>query len=202
MARALTGFVLIGGKSSRMGSDKALLRLPDGETLLEHAMAVLSSVSSEVRLIGSNEKYADFTATAQIVEDIFPERGPLGGIHAALASTDTDLNLILAVDTPAVTTVLLEYLVARVEATEALVVVPEIEGRLQPLCAAYRKDFSRLAQRFLEAGRNKVDGAFDVASTMIVRQDELEAAGFGANLFRNLNTVEEWSMFNEVAKSD
>src|SRR6185369_14860860 len=144
MARALTGFVLIGGKSSRMGTDKALLRLPDGETLLEHAMAVLSSVASEVRLIGSNEKYADFTATAQIVEDIFPERGPLGGIHAALASTDTDLNLILAVDTPAVTTVLLEYLVARVEATEALVVVPEIEGRLQPLCAANRKDFYRL----------------------------------------------------------
>jgi molybdenum cofactor guanylyltransferase len=202
MTRPLTGFVLIGGKSSRMGTDKALLRLPDGETLLEHAIAVLSSVASEVRLIGSNEKYANFASTRPIVEDIFPERGPLGGIHAALVSSETELNLILAVDTPGVTPALLEYLVARAEATDALVVVPEIEGRLQPLCAAYRKQFCRLAQESLEAGRNKVDRAFGAASTMVLRQEELEAAGFGANLFRNLNTAEEWSMFNEVAKSD
>lgn len=184
-----------------MGSDKALLRLPDGETLLEHAMATLSAVAPQVRLIGSNDKYANLAATAPIVEDIFPERGPLGGIHAALVSSETELNLVLAVDIPAVTAALLEYLVARAEASDALVVLPEFEGRLQPLCAVYRKDFYRLAERSLEAGRNKVDGAFNAASTLVIKQDELEAAGFSANLFRNLNTVEEWSTFNGVAKS-
>jgi molybdopterin-guanine dinucleotide biosynthesis protein A len=202
MVRALTGLVLTGGKSSRMGTDKAMLRLPDGATLLEHAIAVLSAVATEIRIIGSREKYGDVASSATIVEDIFPERGPLGGIHAALASTDTELNLVLAVDTPAVTPALLEYLVTRAAASDALVVVPEIEGRLQPLCAVYRKEFYRLAQRSLEAGRNKVDGAFEAASTLILRQDEFEAAGFSADLFRNLNTVEEWSNFNQVAKSD
>jgi molybdopterin-guanine dinucleotide biosynthesis protein A len=201
MARALTGFVLTGGKSSRMGTDKALLRLPDGATLLEHAVAVLSSVASEVRIIGSREKYGATTAT-MIVEDIYPNRGPLGGIHAALLSSDTELNLVLAVDTPAVTPALLEYLVSQAEASDALVVVPDIEGRLQPLCAVYRQDFNRLAQRSLEAGQNKVDRAFDAASTLVLRQDELQAAGFSADLFRNLNTVEEWSNFNQLAKSD
>jgi molybdenum cofactor guanylyltransferase len=202
MARALTGFVLTGGKSSRMGTDKALLRLPDGATLLEHSVAVLSSVASEVRIIGSRKKYGDATTAAMIVEDIYPGRGPLGGIHAALLSSDTELNLVLPVDTPAVTPALLKHLVARAEASDALVVVPEIEGRHQPLCAVYRKDFHRLAQQSLEVGQNKVDRAFDAASTLVLRQDELEAAGFSADLFRNLNTVEEWSNFNQLAKSD
>jgi molybdenum cofactor guanylyltransferase len=202
MARALTGFVLTGGKSSRMGTDKALLRLPDGATLLEHSVAVLSSVASEVRIIGSRKKYGDATTAAMIVEDIYPDRGPLGGIHAAVMSSHTELNLVLAVDTPAVTPTLLDYLVDRAEASDALVVVPEIEGRHQPLCAVYRKDFHRLAQQSLEVGQNKVDRAFDAASTLVLRQDELEAAGFSADLFRNLNTVEEWSNFNQLAKSD
>jgi molybdopterin-guanine dinucleotide biosynthesis protein A len=201
MPRALTGFVLTGGKSSRMGTDKALLRLPDGETLLEHAVAVLSPVASEVRLIGSHEKYLNFALASAIVEDIFPDRGPLGGIHAALMSTNTELNLILAVDTPAVSVALLEYLIARSEASDALVVVPEVDGRRQPLCAVYRKDFYRLAQDSLQAGRNRVDGSFEAASTLIIREHELEAAGFSASLFRNLNTVEEWSNFNHVANS-
>jgi molybdenum cofactor guanylyltransferase len=202
MARALTGFVLTGGKSSRMGTDKALLRLPDGATLLEHSVSVLSSVASEVRIIGSREKYGDVSRAAMIVEDIYSDRGPLGGIHSALLSSDTELNLVLAVDTPAVTPALLKYLVTRAEASDALVVVPEIEGRHQPLCAVYRKVFYRLAQQSLEVGQNKVDRAFDAASTLVLRQDELEAAGFSADLFRNLNTVEEWSNFNQLAKSD
>jgi molybdenum cofactor guanylyltransferase len=202
MARALTGFVLTGGKSSRMGTDKALLRLPDGATLLEHSVSVLSSVASEVRIIGSREKYGDVSRAAMIVEDIYSDRGPLGGIHSALLSSDTELNLVLAVDTPAVTPALLKYLVARAEASDAIVVVPEIEGRHQPLCAVYRKDFHRLAQRSLEAGQNKVDLAFDAVNTLVLSQDELEAAGYSADLFRNLNTVEEWSNFNQLAKSD
>jgi molybdenum cofactor guanylyltransferase len=101
-----------------------------------------------------------------------------------------------------VTPALLKYLVTRAEASDALVVVPEIEGRHQPLCAVYRKVFYRLAQQSLEVGQNKVDRAFDAASTLVLRQDELEAAGFSADLFRNLNTVEEWSNFNQLAKSD
>jgi molybdopterin-guanine dinucleotide biosynthesis protein A len=202
MARALTGFVLTGGKSSRMGTDKALLLLPSRQSLLEHAVAVLAAVAAEVRIIGSREKYAHLASGNLIVEDIIPDRGPLGGIHAALASTDTELNFILAVDTPSVTPRLLEYLVARAKTTEALVVVPEIEGRKQPLCAVYRKDFCQLAEKSLAAGSNKVDRAFEAASTLIIPQHEFETAGFSAKQFQNLNTLEEWSGYNQLAKSE
>src|SRR3569832_1662811 len=171
MARALTGFVLTGGKSSRMGSDKALLRLPDGETFAEHAIALVSSVATEVRLLGSREKYAGFAWAGEIIEDIYPGRGPLGGIHAALRSTSTELNLVLAVDMPAMKTACLEYLVTRAEDSSALVVVPDIGDTQQPLCAVYRRDFCAIAEQALLEGRNRVNGAFRPESTLVIRQD-------------------------------
>ena len=195
MSRALTGFVLTGGKSSRMGSDKALLRLPYGETFAEHALGLVSSVATEVRLLGSREKYASFGWAGEIVEDIYPDRGPLGGIHAALRSTSTELNLVLAVDMPAMSTACLEYLVSRAESSKALVVVPDIGGTQQPLCAVYRKEFHSIAEQALLDGRNKVNGAFRPEFTLVVTQGELKSAGFSVELFKNLNTQEEWSGF-------
>jgi molybdenum cofactor guanylyltransferase len=183
-----------------MGTDKALLRLPDGESFAEHALALLASVASEVRLLGSRDKYASFAWAGHIVEDIYPDRGPLGGIHAALQSTTTELNLVLAVDMPAMTKACLEYLIDRAERSSALVVVPDIGGTQQPLCAVYRKEFRPIAEQALSEGRNKVNGAFRQESTLVVRQDELEAAGFSVELFENLNTQEEWTGFKAHQK--
>ena len=195
MSKPLTAFVLTGGRSSRMGSDKAMLRLPDGETLLEHALALAASVASEVRLLGSREKYAALAWAGEIVEDIYPDCGPLAGIHAGLQSSDTELNLVLAVDMPSMTSPCLEYLVHRAENSEALVVVPEIDGRQQPLCAIYRKSFFAVAEQALAAGRNKVNAAFVPESTLVVSQEELQAAGFSTSLFANVNTEGEWAEF-------
>jgi molybdopterin-guanine dinucleotide biosynthesis protein A len=198
MTRALTGFVLTGGKSSRMGTDKASLHLLDGETLIEHALALLSSVASEVRLLGSREKYSGLAWAGPIVEDIFRDQGPLAGIHAALKSSDTDLNIVLAVDMPAMTSKCLEYIIGRAESSDALVTVPDIRGGQQPLCAVYRKEFCQIAEQALKDGRNKVNGAFTPQTTLVVRQEELEAAGFSASLFDNINTHEEWLNFKSV----
>ena len=195
MTRPLTAFVLTGGKSSRMGSDKAMLRLTDGETLVEHALALAASVASEVRLLGSREKYAALAWAGEIVEDIYPDSGPLAGIHAGLQSTGTELNLALAVDMPSMTFNCLEYLVHRAEESDALVVVPEVNGLQQPLCAIYRKAFFALAEQSLAAGRKKINAAFVPESTLVVRQEELEAAGFSASLFQNVNTGAEWDNF-------
>src|ERR1039458_8060619 len=89
----VTAFVLAGGKSSRMGSDKAFLQLGD-ETLLSHALKVAGTVAGEVRIVGDAKKFAAF---GQVVEDVYRERGPLGGIHGALSNSATELNLMLGV---------------------------------------------------------------------------------------------------------
>src|ERR1700758_5454346 len=92
----VNGFVLAGGQSSRMGTDKAFVEL-GGHTLLERALQTVSAVASEVWILGSREKFGEF---GDMIEDEFPDHGPLGGIHAALRASCQDLNLILAVDMP------------------------------------------------------------------------------------------------------
>src|SRR5690349_16702469 len=91
-----SAFVLTGGRSTRMGADKALLMFR-GRTLLEHALAQARSVTEDVRIVGAWEKFAEH---GKVIEDVYGGQGPLAGIHAALQSSPTDRNLVLAVDTP------------------------------------------------------------------------------------------------------
>jgi molybdenum cofactor guanylyltransferase len=183
----VTAFVLAGGKSSRMGSDKAFLRFRD-ETLLSQALNVAGAVTAEVRIVGDPEKFAAF---GRMVEDVYRDRGPLGGIHAALSSSATDLNLMLAVDLPFVTANFLEYLLARARESGAMVTLSRAGGGLQPLCAAYRRAFAELADQSLRDGKNKIDPLFEKVGTCLIREDELLQAGFSAEMFRNVNTPEE-----------
>ena len=185
---ALTAFVLAGGRSTRMGTDKAFLVL-DGRTLLARALDLARSLTSEVRIVGDPTKFAFFSP---VVEDLFPGCGPLAGIHAALRSSQTDLNLILAVDTPFLTLALLEYMLGRAkDSGRAMVTAPRIARGWQPLCAIYRRDFAALAERALGAGRYKIDALFAEAGVQVISELELQSAGFSSDLFSNLNTPED-----------
>jgi molybdenum cofactor guanylyltransferase len=183
----LAAFVLAGGKSSRMGTDKAFLEYR-GRTLLSHALALAGSVSSEVRIVGSREK---FGCNGAVVEDIFFGRGPLGGIHAALRASEADLNLVMAVDMPLLSQPFLQYLIERGRNSTATVTVPRTDGRRHPLCAVYRSSFATLAEDALQAGNNKIDLLFEIAQTLTIEEEELTRAGFSPSLFINLNTPQE-----------
>ncbi len=184
----VTAFILAGGKSTRMGRDKAFLDY-HGQTLLARALALARPVAADVRIVGSRDKFAAF---AVVVEDIFPGCGPLGGIHAALKSASTELSLILAVDTPFLTPAFLRYLINQARgAPEAAVTVPRVAGGWQPLCAVYRGEFAVAAEKALRAGRYRIDSLFDLARTRVIDSMELEQAGFSESLFRNLNTTED-----------
>jgi molybdenum cofactor guanylyltransferase len=184
----VTGFVLAGGKSSRMGADKALLEL-DGQTLLARTMDVAGQVTRQVSLVGDRKRLAAF---GPAIEDVYPECGPLGGIHTALLSTATELNLMLAVDLPFIGADFLRYLIREAARANAVVTVPRGGGFLQPLCAVYRKEFGETAQNSLRAGKNKIGPLLEQVKTRVIEPDELTEAGFTMEMFRNLNTPAEW----------
>jgi molybdopterin-guanine dinucleotide biosynthesis protein A len=184
----LTAFVLAGGKSSRMGADKALLQLA-GQTLLQRTLELARAVSEDVRIVGAREKFGEF---APVVEDKYPNRGPLGGIHAALSATTSPFNLILAVDLPFLEKRFLLHLLAETRASSAVVTVPRAAGGLQPLCAVYRREFAALAEQALAAGRNKIDTLYAQTTVRIIEEDELVRFAFSPAMFDNLNTQEEW----------
>ena len=170
-----------------MGTDKAFVML-DGETLLARALRLCHTLTNDVRIVGERKKFAAF---APVVEDIFPGCGPLGGIHAALHGSQSDLNLILAVDMPFISPGLLKFLVAGARQSAAAVTVPRAARAWQPLCAIYRKIFAESAEAALKAGRYKIDALFDRLSTHVIEEDALAKAGFAASVFQNVNTPED-----------
>lgn len=206
----VNAYVLAGGKSLRMGQDKAFLEL-GGYTLLERALDLARGAAGNAWIVGSAAKFAAF---GRVVEDVYRECGPLGGIHAALGGAPNnlstsdvktsdakpaELNLMLAVDLPFVRLDFLKYLIARARQSDAAVVVPITNERLQPLCAIYRRSFAEAAERSLLAGRYKIDSLFTEVSTTVIGQEELEQEGFSGEMFRNLNTPEDWEAATQWA---
>jgi molybdenum cofactor guanylyltransferase len=192
----LTAFVLAGGKSTRMGADKAFLRVGE-ETLLARALKLVRTLTEDVRIVGDPKKFADFAPI--VIEDVYRDRGPLGGIHAALSATASELNLMVAVDMPFLQPQFLLYLVAEARKSGALVTVPQAAGGLQPLCAVYRREFGSLAEESLRDGKNKIDPLFAQVRTSVIGEDELIRAGFSPDMFRNLNTPQDLGEAERVA---
>lgn len=209
----VTGFVLAGGKSTRMGRDKAALLL-DGRTLLEHALATLRQVCREVVILGSPGLYEGYGAA--VVEDVFPGCGPLSGIHAALSHTGTEFNLIIAVDTPFLSAEFLSFMAERAVNSGAVVCTPEIGGYRQPLCSVYSRAFLPMAEEALrgkqtlaadergsarsetEGGKSKTKSRdykivplFPQDRTCVITEEEMRRFAFTPEMFENLNTPDD-----------
>src|SRR6267142_5543586 len=131
------GFILVGGRSSRMGTAKSRLQF-GGQTSVERIAAELGIVTPRISLVGSGS--AGFDPDLRIVPDTHQQWGALGGIHAALGACVSDWALIVACDLPFVTRDLCSRLLtlSRPELPEAIVPI-QPDGRPQPLCALYRR---------------------------------------------------------------
>jgi molybdopterin-guanine dinucleotide biosynthesis protein A len=192
----IAAFVLAGGKSSRMGQDKALLNL-GGRSLLSRALELAGSVAPIVAIVGNGVK---FFSMGRVVEDIYPGQGPLAGIHASLIASESDLNLILAVDTPFLEREFLQYLLSEASRGSAVATVPKTTEGWQPLCAVYRREFAEAAERALRAGKNKIGALFENVETRVIGVEELSRMNFPEAMFRNLNTPEDWRIAEQYVK--
>jgi molybdopterin-guanine dinucleotide biosynthesis protein A len=181
---AANGFLLAGGRSSRMGREKALLEL-DGKTLVEIGLEKLKKVCREVKLVGDNPGLACFGVGA--VPDTMTGCGPLGGIVAGLEQSAAELNLFLAVDVPFVPAALLQQLLFAASAEDVVCVMVESCGQPQPLIAVYRRSALPTLRGELEAGRWKVMSAIKAAGDVRYLKSAEEA------WFRNLNTPEQFA---------
>jgi molybdopterin-guanine dinucleotide biosynthesis protein A len=181
---AANGFLLAGGRSSRMGRDKALLEL-GGQTMVEIALKKLRVVCRAVSLVGNTPELGRFGVP--VVPDAIAGCGPLGGIVAGLESSAAEWNLFLAVDVPFVPVEVLKMLLVASEAEGAVCVMAEAFGQPQPLAAMYAKAALPTLRTALEDGRWKVTAAIQAAG--LVRYLQFEEDDW----FRNLNTPEEFA---------
>ena len=194
------GFILVGGQSSRMGSDKS--RLVFGEqTGVEHIAAALRPLARRVRLVGSRDLGND--SSLQNVPDTYEHWGALGGIQAALAACQSEWAVIAACDLPLVTTELLVrlWLVASpIEARAFDTIVPiQPDGRPQPLCAFYRRDSCLpAAKQLIAGGEHKPRALLAKVRTRPVDFGEYSDLTGAEDFFLNVNTPNDYERAKEI----
>lgn len=175
-----------------MGRDKALLEFA-GRPLIAHAVDKLRAMGCAPRIVGSRPDLVTFAA---VIPDAYPQAGPLGGIASALAVTDSEQNLFLPVDLPALPSLFLFWLVRRAEITHALATVPRLQGLAQPLCAVYSLALLPHLQAALAEGDAKVMRAVERAGAIDSFDVESVAAAESwpspHGWFANLNTPAEF----------
>ncbi|MGH9558752.1 MAG: molybdenum cofactor guanylyltransferase [Bryobacteraceae bacterium] len=177
------GFVLAGGKSSRMGCDKALLPFATS-TLVDHIAGCVLQAAGSVTLIGPPERYR--ALEIPVVADLVPGCGPLGGVFTALSITNATWNLIVACDMPGLEVEFLQTLFRAAENSGADCVVPEDSAGLHPLCAVYHVRCREAAAAAIEAKSLKMH---DFISSL--RDEKIRATL--PSVLENINTPEQWS---------
>jgi molybdenum cofactor guanylyltransferase len=180
---------MAGGKSRRFGRDKALLEI-SGETLLRRALRQLSALTAEQLVIGPPER-REQAGSARVIQDEFPDVGPLGGIYTALHSATYESVLVVACDMPFLSAELLNYLIGL--APEADVVLPVIDGRGEQLHAVYRRTCLGAIREQLDKGDYKIDRFFDRMRLRTVTEDELRRFDPDLQSLWNVNTAQDWA---------
>ncbi|MFB0919709.1 MAG: molybdenum cofactor guanylyltransferase, partial [Oscillospiraceae bacterium] len=178
--------ILYGGKSRRMGRDKAELVI-EGRTFLEHIAEELKDYKELLLSVDSLEKCPDTKYTA--VTDIYPDCGPMGGIHAALSACYSDALLVVSCDMPLFRSELGNYLCSQLTEDADAVVPVTSDGRIHPLCAIYRKRVSPVFEKHLKNKSYKILDAYRDFKVKFIPMDRTPCS---EKWLKNINTPQEY----------
>lgn len=188
--------VLAGGASSRMGTNKALLRArPGGPTMIETAVARLTEAGLAPHLLVTNSPGTVSFLNIPTAPDDTPGAGPLGGIYTALNHLACERILVVACDMPLLNPRLLRYMASLPAAADAL--VPRWTGaegspHIETLHAIYSRQCVEPIRRRIEAGKLMVRALLDELNVQYLDEAEMRRYDPGLVSFRNVNTPEEW----------
>lgn len=187
---SVSGFVLAGGESTRMGRPKDQLEL-GCETMLGRQVRLLGSVARSAAVLGPAARLA--SRGLRVIPDERPGLGPLGGIATALARTRTEYNLFIGCDLPFLESFFLQYLCREARASGADATVPESPGhQIHPTCAVYRRRALRTIRVRLARGDYCVRSFFSSVKCRVLHWPEIARAGFSALNFANMNTPDDY----------
>ena len=191
MTLEATAVVLAGGKSRRLGRDKAVEPV-GGLPLIQRVLARLAQVAGDAVVVVNDESRASELPLPDAVRaavDLFPEGGSLGGIYTGLRAAKTEWAVAVACDMPFLNVPLLEHILSQRERAD--VVVPVLEGRPEPTHAAYSKACLPHMERRLRANDLKIARFFDEVRVSYVAQSEVERFDPEHLSFFNVNTEQD-----------
>ena len=200
MNQKMTGVILAGGKSSRMGTNKAFLRIAE-ERLIDRNIRLLRDIFKDVLIVVANPREY-LLKEAAIVTDIFPERGALGGIYTGLFFAPDQYAFVMACDMPFLNLRFVEYMAEKAKGHD--IVVPSPADGLQPLCAVYSRVCLPAIKNLLDKNRLQIRGFYPGHKVLEIPAAALESFDPAGRMFTNLNTPEDFAAFaqSELSEAD
>jgi molybdopterin-guanine dinucleotide biosynthesis protein A len=186
----MTGIILSGGKNTRMGYNKAFLRV-DGERLIDRSVRIYRGIFSEIILV-TNEPGLYLDRNVTIVKDLMAHKGPLMGIYTGLFYASSSHIFLAACDMPSLNSEFIKYMIAHTG--DADIVVPASAGGLEPLHAVYSKKCMGPIRRLLDAGRLKVTGFYKEMKQKVIGEEVQKLFNSDGRMFANINTPQEYNV--------
>ena len=194
----ITGIVLAGGKSSRLGREKALEKI-GGMRLIERVVDTLVPISQEVLVVTSKEqveKISSLDLKARTIVDVYPGKAAFGGIYTGLVSASTRYGLVVACDMPFLNSDLLSYLVEIAIGFD--IVIPKVGGNIEPLHAVYSGDCLATIKQLLDNNILQMLQLLDLVKTRYVGDDEVDKFDSEHLSFLNINTQDDVIKVNKL----
>jgi len=198
----ISGIILAGGRSSRLGKDK-VFEVIGKETLIERAVRQLAELDElDELIVVTSERVAPlldaFRLRARIVKDVHIGQGPMGGLHAGLLAAGNDYSLVVACDLPFLNQDLLRYMIGLRRGYD--MVVPRVSGMIEPLHAVYSKSCLPAIERRLNEGRSMVYSLLEGVRVRFVEQEEVEKFDPKRLSFFNINSTADVEKARAMAR--
>jgi molybdopterin-guanine dinucleotide biosynthesis protein A len=184
--KGFSGFILAGGRSRRMGSNKALLPL-GGRRLVDRAVELLEPHVQEIFVVGPPEVFP--LLHVPVRPDEIRQGGPLGGILTGLRHTRFERSFVLGVDLPFLTGEILDRVLGEAEGYD--VTLPRIGETLETLCAVYSKSCINPIEALLMTGKKSVHELMGRVRVKVLPESDFQELG-GSSAFFNINTREDY----------
>jgi FdhD protein len=191
----VTGAILAGGTSSRMGRNKALLEV-NGSSIIAHTYRTLANLFHEVIIVTNMPDDYRFIPCRK-VPDIYPETGSIAGLHSALANSRTERTFVTACDIPFADQHIIRHLCSLLEDTHDAV-IPYSEGGQEPLHAIYRSKCKDIFERAINIGELKIIDILPQLNIRTVTWDEMRSVDGSDVAFLNVNTPEEYGNIQNI----
>jgi len=194
----MTSIILAGGKSSRLGQNKAL-QVIGGKSLIQWVVDRLAILSTEIIIATVHGKTIPCSSTVRIktVADIHPGKGPLAGIYSGLVASSNSQAIVVGCDTPFLSVGLLEYMTQICSTFD--VVVPRVKKKVEPLCAVYSKSCLAPIRGLLEQNELSISRLFNMVNVRYIEENEINNFDPEHLSFFNINSQDDLERARRLA---
>ncbi|MGQ9510288.1 MAG: molybdenum cofactor guanylyltransferase [Thermodesulfobacteriota bacterium] len=184
----LTGIILSGGRSLRMGKNKAFIEI-EGIPMIERTLNLFEKIFNEILIITNDKDHFHHLNKAKIYNDLIPFQGALGGLYTGLYYSTFEYSFCVGCDMPFLKEPLIKFLIKKI--IDEDIIVPKTKDGLEPLHAIYSKRCLKAIKEIMDSGKTRIIDVYPLVKVKIVEEDEFIALDPERKSFLNINTPED-----------